>query len=93
MPHWALIERGTGTTLPLMCASRINRSATIASREEYAAAYGAYPAWGKTACLIVGIGVPSRDDSERAKAVRDRFVAEALPKVQVLTAEEPKERY
>jgi hypothetical protein len=41
----------------------------------------------------VGIAVPSRDDSERARQVRDRFAQEVLPKIEVIAAEEPKERY
>jgi len=68
------------------------KTATLAQHESYAAAYAAYPAW-KGACLIVGVAVPSRDDEPRARAVRDRFAKEILPRVEVLTAEEPKERY
>jgi len=68
------------------------RAATLAAREGYAVAYGAYPAW-PGACLIVGIAVPAREDEERARAVRDRFAKEVLPRVQVISEEEPKERY
>jgi hypothetical protein len=68
------------------------KTATILSRESYAAAWAAYPAWDK-ACLIVGVAVPARDDEARARDVRDRFVKEVLPKVVVTTATEPKERY
>jgi len=67
-------------------------TATLGMRERYAVAYATYPAW-KGACLVVGIAIPARDDVERAKAVRDRFAAEVLPKVQVTAKEEPKERY
>ncbi len=69
------------------------RTATMASRESYAAAYGTYPVWGKEACLVVGVAIPSRDDEPRAKDVRDRFAKEVLPNVQVLSKEEPKERF
>lgn len=68
------------------------KTATLAERESYAVAYGAYPAW-KGACLVVGIAVPSRDDEGRARAVRDRFAADVLPALEVLSTEEPKERY
>jgi hypothetical protein len=68
------------------------KTATILSRESYAAAWAAYPAWDK-ACLIVGVAVPARDDEARAREVRDRFVREVLPHVVVTTPVEPKERY
>jgi hypothetical protein len=67
-------------------------TATLGVRDQYAVAYATYPAW-KGACLVLGVAVPARDELERAKAVRDRFVAEVLPKVGVTTPEEPKERY
>jgi hypothetical protein len=41
----------------------------------------------------MGVAVPARDELERAKAVRDRFANDILPRVQVTAAEEPKERY
>jgi hypothetical protein len=68
------------------------RAATLAAREGYAVAYGAYPAW-PGACLILGIAVPAREDEQRARQVRDRFAQEVLPRVQVIAKEEPKERY
>jgi hypothetical protein len=68
------------------------RAATLAAREGYAVAYGAYPAW-PGACLILGIAVPAREDEARARQVRDRFAQEVLPHVQVISNEEPKERY
>lgn len=68
------------------------KTATLASRDSYAAAYGTYPVW-KGACLVVGVAVPSRDDEARARDVRDRFAAEVLPKVQVTSKTEPTERY
>jgi hypothetical protein len=66
--------------------------ATLAYRDGYAGAYAAYPAW-KGACLIIGVAVPAREDEARAREVRDRFAKEVLPHVQILGAEEPKERY
>jgi hypothetical protein len=72
--------------------SLVATTATLGVRDEYAVAYGTYPAW-KGACLILGIAVPARDELERAKAVRDRFATEVLPGVQAMAAEEPKERY
>lgn len=68
------------------------KTATVLARDTYAAAWAAYPAWPK-ACLVVGVAVPARDDESRARAVRDRFVKEVLPKVVVTTTQEPKERY
>lgn len=68
------------------------KTATVLSREQYAAAWAAYPAWDK-ACLVVGVAIPSRDDQNRATAVRDRFVKEVFPKLTVTTTTEPKERY
>ncbi|WP_394832145.1 hypothetical protein LVJ94_37070 [Pendulispora rubella] len=68
------------------------KTATLAERESYAVAFAAYPAW-KGACLIVGIAVPSREDEARAREVRDRFAHDILPKVEVLTEKEPKEKY
>jgi hypothetical protein len=72
--------------------SLVARTATLGVRDEYAVAYGTYPAW-KGACLVLGIAVPARDEIERAKAVRDRFASEVLPKVQVIMSEEPPEMF
>ncbi|MBK6694508.1 MAG: hypothetical protein IPG50_20210 [Myxococcales bacterium] len=68
------------------------KMATLAARERYAAAYAAYPAW-RGRCLVVGVAVPAREDEPRARQVRDRFVHEVFPKVEVLAESEPKERY
>ena len=68
------------------------KTATVLSRESYAAAWASYPAWDK-ACLVVGVAVPARDDEARAREVRDRFVKEVLPAVVVTAQQEPKERY
>jgi hypothetical protein len=68
------------------------KTATVLSRESYAAAWASYPAWDK-ACLVVGVAVPARDDEARARDVRDRFVKEVLPQVLVTAPVEPKERY
>ncbi|HXN31254.1 MAG TPA: hypothetical protein VN894_05305 [Polyangiaceae bacterium] len=72
--------------------SLVATTATLGDRDRYAVAYGIYPAW-KGACLVLGVAVPARDELERAKLVRDRFAAGVLPNVQVVTTEEPKERY
>ena len=68
------------------------RTATLADHESYAGSYAAYPVW-KNACLIVGVAVPSRSDDARAREVRDRFVKEVFPHVEVVAGEEPPERY
>jgi hypothetical protein len=72
--------------------SLVARTATLGVHDEYAVAYATYPAWPK-ACLVVGVAVPARDELDRAKAVRDRFATELLPKLRVLADGEPKERY
>lgn len=68
------------------------KTATLAARDKYAGAYATYPAWPKR-CLVVGVAVPARDDESRAREVRDRFVHDVFPKVEVTSADEPKERY
>lgn len=68
------------------------KTATVLSRESYAAAWAAYPAWEK-ACLVVGVAIPARDDEPRAREVRDRFVKEVLPHVKVIAPVEPKDRF
>jgi hypothetical protein len=68
------------------------KTATLAEHDTYAAAYAMYPAW-KGACLVVGVAVPARDDLARAKEVRDRFVREVFPKLEVTAPHEPKERF
>jgi hypothetical protein len=65
---------------------------TILAHDEYEAAFASYPTWDN-ACLIIGVAVPLRGEAERAAAVRDRFVAEVLPKLLVTAKVEPKERY
>jgi hypothetical protein len=72
--------------------SLVATTATLGDHGQYAAVYATYPIWPK-ACLILGMAIPVRDELERAKAVRDRFAAEVLPKVQVTSATEPKESY
>ena len=44
-------------------------------------------------CLVLGIAIPARDELERARAVRDRFAAEVLPKLRITSKQEPKEAY
>ena len=73
-------------------ASVFARTATLAARDSYAAAFAAFPAW-KGACLIVGVAVPAGESEQRARDVRDRFVKDVLPRIDVTAAEEPKERY
>ena len=41
----------------------------------------------------MGVAVPAREDEPRARDVRDRFAKEILPKLEVLSDEEPPERY
>lgn len=69
------------------------KTATVLSRESYAAAWAAYPAWGDTACLVLGVAIPERDDPSRARDVRDRFLRDVFPKVAVTSHTEPKERF
>jgi hypothetical protein len=69
------------------------KAATIAMQGEQAIAYAIYPAW-PGACLVIGVAIPARDgDKERAEAVRDRFVREVLPKIEVIRPDEPGERF
>jgi len=69
------------------------KAATVVEKGAQSIAYAVYPAW-PGACLIVGVAVPARDgDLARANAVRDRFVRDVLPKVEVLREEEPTERF
>lgn len=68
------------------------KTATLAARDKYAGAYASYPAWPGR-CLVMGVAVPVRADEPRAREVRDRFVKEVFPKVDVIAGEEPKERY
>ncbi len=70
----------------------VARTATLGVHDEYAVAYATYPAWPGQ-CLILGVAVPARDELERAKAVRDRFATEILPKVLVTSKTVPKETY
>jgi hypothetical protein len=67
-------------------------TATLGVRESYAVAYGTFPAW-KSACLVLGIAIPARGELDRAKAVRDRFVDDVLPKLHVVARDEPTESY
>jgi len=86
-------SRARGTDAPEQAELHTSyaQTASLAMHDGFAVAYATYPAW-KGACLIVGIAVPSRGDDPRAKAVRDRFAAEVLPKVLVVAKEEPKGR-
>ncbi len=66
------------------------KTATLAARDTYSSVYAAYPAWPGH-CLVVGVAVPGKDDEARSVAVRDRFIREVLPKVEVTSKEPPKE--
>ena len=68
------------------------KTATVLARDEYAASYATYPVW-KNACLVVGVALPARGEPERAREVRDRFVKDVFPKVEVTAKDEPGERY
>jgi hypothetical protein len=70
----------------------VAKTATLMDHDEYAGAYAAYPVW-KDACLILGVAIPGRGEIERAKAVRDRFVSEVFPKLEILLKDEPKDRF
>jgi hypothetical protein len=72
--------------------SLVATMATLGMHDSYAGAYAAYPAW-PGACLVLGVAVPARGELERARAVRDRFAREVLPKLQITTTVEPKESY
>jgi hypothetical protein len=72
--------------------SLVAKTATLMDHDEYAGAYAAYPVW-KDACLILGVAIPGRGEIERAKAVRDRFVTEVFPKLEILLKDEPKDRF
>jgi hypothetical protein len=88
---WTSAQKGAGAQI-VDIDSLFARTATLASHDGYAGVYATYPAW-KGACLVVGVAVPARDDDERAREVRDRFAKEVLPKLQVMSSEEPKERF
>jgi hypothetical protein len=72
--------------------SMVATTATLGDHDQYAAVYATYPIWPK-ACLILGMAIPAREELDRAKAVRDRFANEVLPKIQVTSTTEPKEAY
>lgn len=77
---------------PVELESVFARTATLLQKDTYAGAWATYPAW-KGACLVVGVAIPAREEEQRARDVRDRFLKEVLPRVEVLAGEEPKERY
>ncbi len=69
------------------------KAATVVERGMHMIAYAVYPAWAG-ACLVIGVAVPARDgERERAAAVRDRFVREVFPKVEIIRATEPPDRF
>jgi hypothetical protein len=66
--------------------------ATVGMHDQYTGAYATYPAW-PGACFVFGVAIPARGELERARAVRDRFATEVLPKLLITTTVEPKESY
>jgi hypothetical protein len=69
------------------------KAATVVEQGAQAIAYAVYPAW-PGACVVVGVAVPSRNsERERAAQVRDRFVRDVLPHIEILRADEPRERF
>jgi hypothetical protein len=57
-------------------------------RRSFSAAWTAYPAYPET-CLIYAVGIPWDGHEALAKKVRDRWVAEAFPRMAPLTSEKP----
>lgn len=57
-------------------------------RLRFSAAYAAYPAYSD-ACLIFGVAVPWRKHPDLAMQVRDRWVKEAVPRIQARTKTKP----
>jgi hypothetical protein len=86
--------KGTPARVDILDIDSVHaKTATVLAREEYEAAWAAYPAWNEKACLVMGIAVPVRNDPVRAKEVRDRFVTEVFPRLATTGTEEPKEAY
>jgi hypothetical protein len=54
----------------------------------FSAAWAAYPAYDK-ACLIYGIGIKHEDKPELARLLRDRWIVEAVPRVDTRTQVKP----
>jgi hypothetical protein len=57
-------------------------------RRAFSAAWTAYPAYPET-CLVYAMGVPWDGHEALAKKVRDRWVAEAFPRMLPISAEKP----
>jgi hypothetical protein len=57
-------------------------------RIAFSAAWAAYPAYDK-ACLIYGIGIKHDDRPELARLLRNRWIREAAPKVEMRTEQKP----
>ncbi len=53
-------------------------------RIDFSAAWAAYPAYDQ-ACLVVGVGFQHGDHPELARLARDRFILDALPRVEART--------
>jgi hypothetical protein len=57
-------------------------------RRKFSAAWAAYPAY-PDACLVFGVAVPWGKHPELAAQVRDRWVKEAVPRIQARTKTKP----
>ncbi len=64
---------------------RVNLGFTAA---EFSGAWAAYPAY-QDACLIFAIAIPWRDHKELAQKLRDRWVTEGFPMMNVVSALRP----
>lgn len=68
---------------------RVNLGFTSA---EFSGAWAAYPAY-PDACLIFAIAVPWRDHKDLAEKLRDRWVSEGFPMLQVTSAIKPEREH
>jgi hypothetical protein len=91
-PAWPGENANAIAPVPIEIESTFAKTATLLMKQSYAGAWATYPAW-QGACLVMGVAIPTHEDEQRARDVRDRFVREVLPKVEVLSGEEPKERF
>jgi len=57
-------------------------------RIDFSAAWAAYPSYDK-GCLVVGAGFQHGDHPELARLARDRFILDALPRVEARTEQKP----
>jgi hypothetical protein len=89
---WQWSRQGLADEPPVTIegADVLGKVATLIARGTYECAFAAYPAW-KDTCLIVALGVPSKGERTRAKALRDRFTREVFPNVHVSSSSPPPE--